>query len=224
MDTYLAHYGTRTPWPHWKWSIRMLWLILRFAKIQGFWIQYLVIAGHSFIPVYPYVDPIFVDFVCTLSCTLSCTGSTWSLAIEDAKLPKRAFGYHHDVIQEREFWPKYDQNNLCLAPLTGFNGDQNGSVLHGCHIGWLLAHLALQWVLQRENDNNKTKQDSDNVGTKKLWFSLGQGPNCLMAHDGKICLDNLICLLARTIRSLLGFAAKSLLELQHQSGLIHCSS
>ena len=131
---------------------------------------------------------------------------------------------HSDVIQEREFWPKYDQNNLCLAPLTGFNGDQNGSVLHGCHIGWLLAHLALQWVLQRENDNNKTKQDSDNVGTKKLWFSLGQGPNCLMAHDGKICLDNLICLLARTIRSLLGFAAKSLLELQHQSGLIHCSS
>ena len=134
-------------------------------------------------------------------------------------------GYHHDVIQEREFWhvlTKITCDNLCLAPLTSFNGDQNGSVLHGCHIGWLLAHLALQWVLQRQNDNKSNKIATR--GTKKLCFSLGQGPNCLMAHDGKICLDNLISLLARTIRSLLGFAAKSLLELQHQSGLIHCSS
>ena len=224
MDTYLAHYGTRTPWPHWKWSIRMLWLILRFAKIQGFWIQYLVIAGHSFIPVLSICWPNFCWFCMH---TFLHTFLYWVHLVpgnRGCKIAQTRIRISSWCDSGAGVWPKYDQNNLCLAPLTGFNGDQNGSVLHGCHIGWLLAHLALQWVLQRENDNNKTKQDSDNVGTKKLWFSLGQGPNCLMAHDGKICLDNLICLLARTIRSLLGFAAKSLLELQHQSGLIHCSS
>ena len=103
----------------------------------------------------------------------SCTGSTWSLASEDAKLstesqeiaPKLAPGSHHDVIR----WSHHGSR-----------------VLHGCHIGWLLAHLALQWVLQQQQDkSNKNKSDKVRDNKNMLQLSVwDKDHDCLMAHDG----------------------------------------